>query len=980
MLDTAFPALIQNAALLLAMAFVYDLTTSRFRLKKPTLPVQLSIGIILGILCIIIMLSSWRYVTGIVFDTRSVLLGVAGLFFGVVPTAVAMAMAAAFRLSLGGAATVTGISVIMASGTLGLAWRHYRRPATEDFSWRELYLFGVLVHAVMLALMFFLPWAIALQVLAIISLPVLLIYPLATAMLGSLMVLRQRRERIAMELQASEERMRLFFERQIVGMAITSPQKGWLQVNNELCRMLGYSYEELSQLRWAELTHPEDLQADLSNFERLLSGAIDEYSMEKRFLRKDGAVIWADLSVGCVRFADGSLDYVLALLVDITDRKNTAEVLKTNEERLRLALMAANQGLYDLNIQTGEAQINPGYATMLGYDPAQFQETNAKWIERLHPDDRESVAAAYRDYVAGKAPEYRVEFRQRTKTGDWKWILSLGKVVEYDAAGRPLRMLGTHTDITERKQAETALRESEERYRTLVSNLPGLAYRCLNDEHWTMLFFSDEIERMTGYPAADFINNAVRSYASIIHPDDCAMVDRAVQAGVVAHQPFEMKYRLIRSDGVTIWVHEKGQGIYDPKGDLVWLDGVIIDISRHIRAEEEQRTLQAQLLQSQKMELVGRLAGGVAHDFNNMLQTILGYSELSLAKVEATNPVHEELLEIRKAAIRSADLTRQLLAFARKQTANPKILDLNDTVSGMLKMLQRLIGEDIDLAWLPGHNLWPVKIDPSQLDQILANLAVNARDAIADTGKITIETENVSLDSSYCADHPEALPGEYVLLAVSDNGCGMDTETLAQIFEPFFTTKEQGKGTGLGLATVDGIVRQNNGFVNVYSEPGQGTTFSIYLPSFTSETVPTETSRAEKKPAGGTETVLLVEDDGAILNLGKTILQRLGYTVLAANTPMMAIQLAQEQVGEIHLLITDVVMPEMNGRELVQRLSALRPAMQCLYMSGYTANVIAHHGVLDPGIHFIQKPFSMGDLARAIRETLRENKKNPEKM
>ncbi len=846
MLDNAFPALIQNAALLLAMAFIYDLTTSRYRLKKPGLSVQLSIGVTLGVLGIIIMLSSWRYVTGIVFDTRSVLLGVAGLFFGVAPTAVAMAMTAAFRLFLGGAAAWTGVTVILASGTLGLVWRHYRRRATEDFSWRELYLFGVLIHAVMLALMFTLPWATALQVLAQISLPVLLIYPLATALLGSLMVLRQRRERIATELQASEERMRLFFERQIVGMAITSPEKGWLQVNNELCRMLGYSREELSGVTWTELTHPDDLRADLDQFERLLAGAIDEYSMEKRFIRKDGAVIWTELSVGCVRFADGAVDYVLALLVD----------------------------------------------------------------------------------------------------------------------------------ITERKQAEAALRESEERHRTLVNNLPGLAYRCLNDEHWTMIFFSDEIERMTGYPAADFIDNSVRSYASIIHPDDRAMVDRAVQAGVIARQPFEMEYRLNRADGVTIWVHEKRQGVYGPGGNLVWLDGVVIDITRHIRAEEEKRNLQAQLLQSQKMESVGRLAGGVAHDFNNMLQTILGYSDLSLAQVEATSPVHEGLLEIRKAAMRSADLTRQLLAFARKQTVSPKILDLNDTVAGMLKMLQRLIGENIDLAWLPGHSLWPVKMDPSQLDQILANLAVNARDAIADTGKITIETENISRHAAYCADHPDCLPGEYVLLAVSDNGCGMDKETLAQIFEPFFTTKEKGKGTGLGLATVYGIVRQNNGFVNVYSEPGQGTTFSIYLPSFAGETAAAETSLTEE-PAGGTETVLLVEDEDSLLNLGKAILQRLGYTVLTANTPMAAIQLAQEHAGEIHLLITDVVMPEMNGRELAQRLSSLRPAMPCLYMSGYTADVIVHHGVLDTGIHFIQKPFSIGDLARAIRETLRDNKKNP---
>ncbi|MFA6282673.1 MAG: PAS domain S-box protein [Desulfurivibrionaceae bacterium] len=845
MLDQAFPALIQNAALLLAMAFVYDVTTSRYRLKKPGLPVQLFIGMTLGVLGIIIMLSPWRYVPGIVFDTRSVLLGVSGLFFGVVPTAVAMAMTAAFRISQGGAAAWAGVAVILTTGTIGIAWRHHRSHPLKDISAQELYLFGLLIHLDMLAMMLTLPWPTAKQVLAQITLPVLTIYPLATALLGLLMVNRLRQEHNAAQLVASEQRMRLFFERHAAGMAITSPTKGWLQVNDELCRMFGYSKEELTGLTWAELTHPDDLQADLDQFARLLSGSIDEYSMEKRFIHKNGSVVWTDLSVGCVRFDDGTVDYILALLVDITKRKKAQDELKTNEERLRLALAAANQGLYDLNVQTGEATVSPEYATMLGYDPADFHETNEKWIERLHPDDHEPVAAAYRDYIAGKISEYRVEFRQRTKPGDWKWILSLGKVVEYNPAGQPLRMLGTHTDITGRKQAE-----------------------------------------------------------------------------------------------------------------------------------EEKQKLQAQLLQAQKMESVGRLAGGVAHDFNNMLQTILGYSDLSLAQVEATNPVHEGLLEIRKAAMRSADLTRQLLAFARKQTANPKIIDLNDTVSGMLKMLQRLIGEDIDLAWLPGHSLWPVKMDPSQLDQILANLAVNARDAIADTGKITIETENISLDTAYCTGHPDALPGKYVQLMVSDNGCGMDKETTAQIFEPFFTTKEQGKGTGLGLATVYGIVRQNNGFVNLYSEPGQGTTFSIYLPSFISETVPVaETSRTEE-PLNGTETVLLVEDDAAILDLGMTVLQRLGYTVLAANTPNMAIQLAQEQEGEIHLLITDVIMPEMNGRELAQRLSSLRPTMQCLYMSGYTANVIAHHGVLDPGIHFIQKPFSIDALGRAVREALRDNTKH----
>ncbi len=964
MTDTALLGLIQNAALLLAVAFVYDLMTSRYRLG-PSPFMQVAIGGMLGIFGCILILSPWTYVPGIVFDTRSVLLSISGLFFGPGPTAVAMVMTAAFRLSQGGAAAWTGVAVILATGSLGIAWRHSRRRALTELSWQELYLFGVLVHAVMLALMLTLPWETALRVLARISLPVLLIYPLATALLGMLMVNRLRRERNATQLQASEERMRLFFERQVAGMAITSPKKGWLQVNNELCRMLGYSREELSGLTWAELTHPDDLRKDQDQFERMLNGAIDEYSMEKRFIRKDGSIVWTELSVGCVRLADKTVDYVLALLVDVTERKRAEENLRLTQFCIdRLAI-----GVFRIDEKGNIRYVNDRTCENLGYSR---DELLAMTVFDIDPALAPEGWAEHRKKMRAKGSG-AIETQHRRKDG---LLFPVEVSINYLEYGTELFSFSFATDISERKRAEQDLRESEERYRTLVKNLPGVAYRCLNDEHWTMIFFSDEIERMTGYPAGDFIDNSVRSYASIIHPDDRAMVDRAVQAGVIARQQFEMEYRLHRADGITIWVHEKGQGVYGPSGDLVRLDGVIIDITRYVLGEEEKRNLQAQLLQAQKMESIGRLAGGVAHDFNNMLQTILGYSDLSLAQVEETSPVHEGLLEIRKAALRSADLTRQLLAFARKQTVSPKILDLNDTVAGMLKMLQRLIGENIDLAWLPGHDLWPVKMDPSQLDQILANLAVNARDAIADTGKITIETENISRDAAYCADHPECLPGEYVLLAVSDNGCGMDRETLAQIFEPFFTTKEQGKGTGLGLATVYGIVKQNNGFVNVYSEPGQGTTFSIYLPCFASETVATETRPADE-PTGGTETVLLVEDEAALLHLGQTILQRLGYTVLPANTPMAALELAREHAGEIHLLITDVVMPEMNGRDLAQRLSSLRPAMQCLFMSGYTADVIAHHGVLDPSIHFIQKPFCMDDLARTIRETLKDNKTKP---
>ncbi|MFW5639958.1 MAG: response regulator [Thermodesulfobacteriota bacterium] len=397
---------------------------------------------------------------------------------------------------------------------------------------------------------------------------------------------------------------------------------------------------------------------------------------------------------------------------------------------------------------------------------------------------------------------------------------------------------------------------------------------------------------------------------------------------------------------------------------------VLRDITERKKSEAEREKLQEELLQSQKMESIGRLAGGVAHDFNNMLGVIIGHSELALEQIPLNDAVQEDLQEILSAARRSADLTRQLLAFARKQTISPIVLDLNETVEGMLKMLRRLIGEDIHLIWLPQGGLWPTLIDPAQIDQILANLCVNARDAIDGIGKITIETGNVTLDESYCGNHAGFIPGDFVLLAVSDSGCGMEKETLGKLFEPFFTTKEVGTGTGLGLATIYGIVKQNYGFINAYSEPDQGTTFKIYLPRHTGKI---DRGAAENGPnanRGGPETILLVEDEPSILNLAKKVLERLGYRVLAAPTPGEAIRIAENFSEEIHLLMTDVIMPEMNGLDLADRLESCYPDLKRLFMSGYTANVIAHHGVLEKGIDFIQKPFSRSEVAAKVREVL----------
>jgi signal transduction histidine kinase len=408
-------------------------------------------------------------------------------------------------------------------------------------------------------------------------------------------------------------------------------------------------------------------------------------------------------------------------------------------------------------------------------------------------------------------------------------------------------------------------------------------------------------------------------------------------------------------------------------GDLAYTLNVLKMDADHKKSEQKRKALERQLLQSQKMESIGRLAGGVAHDYNNMLSVIIGYSELALEKAEHDKALYDDIIEILTAAKRSGDITRQLLAFARQQTIAPKVLDMNEIVESMLKMLRRLIGEDINLTWRPEAELWKVKIDPTQVDQMMVNLCINARDAIAEVGEISIATENLNLDETDWVDSEELVSGDYVLLSVSDNGSGMDKKTREKIFEPFFSTKALGQGTGLGLSTVYGIIKQNKGFVNVYSEPGKGTTFKIYLPRYIGGPKRLPVESTSNIPLSRGESVLLVEDEASILKLGKRMLKSLGYTVFDATTPATAVDLAEKCEAGIDLLITDVVMPEMNGRELADRLKSFYPELKVLFMSGYTTDVIAHRGVLDEGVFFMQKPFSKRDLAFKVREVLEKS-------
>ena len=508
--------------------------------------------------------------------------------------------------------------------------------------------------------------------------------------------------------------------------------------------------------------------------------------------------------------------------------------------------------------------------------------------------------------------------------------------------------------------------ESETRYQVLSDNFPNGAL-FLFDQHFRFLVAGGKAIEQMGLSSSLIKGKTIQETLPDLWKEMRSHCEEALngQDGYFELDHADRSYALttIPVAGMQASMQaSKHQGIL-----------VIQDITERRLAEKEKEKLQSRLQQAQKMEAIGNLAGGVAHDYNNISSIIIGYTELAMQDVNESDPLYSDLREILSAAKRSTNITRQLLAFARQQTVAPKVIDINDMIAGMLKMLQRLIGEDIDLAWRPGKNVWSIKIDPSQIDQVLANLCVNARDAISDVGKVTIETNNVNIDEDYCADHPGFFPGDFVSMTVSDDGIGIAPDVLNKIFDPFFTTKKIGKGTGLGLATVYGIVKQNNGFINVYSEPEKGTSVKVYFPRHAGCLVEAHLENTLEAPRGNKEKILIVEDDGSILKLGIKILDDLDYSVISASTPGEAIQLAEKQNDKIDLLVTDVVMPEMNGRELSDRLKTLHPDIRTLYMSGYTANVIAHRGVLEEGICFIPKPFSKKELAVKVREALHNN-------
>ncbi|GMV43005.1 MAG: hypothetical protein AMXMBFR64_47210 [Myxococcales bacterium] len=662
-------------------------------------------------------------------------------------------------------------------------------------------------------------------------------------------------------------------------------------------------------------------------------------------------------------FASHDLHFLQAIghmVAAALERLQASEELARSERRFNLLAATAPVGILQTDATGRCTYVNERWRELVGFTPAASRRLD--WLRAVHPQDRRRVRTAWGRAVRLGAP-FAVECRLTGPDGAVLWGL-LQAQPERRPDGAVVGWVGTVTDISELKRAEEALKESQRKISSLMADLPGMAYRCRNDSTWTMELVSDGCRELTGYEPADIVDNGRLSFSDLILPEDQAMVWSEVQTAVQARSPYRLSYRIRHRDGSARWVWEQGRAVYGSDESVLALEGFITDIS-------ERKTLEEQLRQSQKLEAVGRLAGGIAHDFNNLLTAILGFAVLVMGQLGEEHPLWRRVAEIKKAAERAASLTSQLLAFGRSQILQPRVLDIYAVVSDMDQMLRRLIGEDVDLVTVRGPVPGRVRADRGQLEQVVVNLAINARDSMPGGGRLEIEV-SVRDVAPGSREHQGGLPaGSWVVLSVRDSGGGMDQDTQNRIFEPFFTTKEKSKGTGLGLATVYGIVKQSGGEIRVESAPGEGSRFDVLLPRVDDEVEPAR-RRQEDEAERGTETVLLVEDEDMVRELAWRALEMHGYRVMETGRPEEALAILRDFEGTIDIMVTDVVMPVMSGGALAQHASMLRPTMRVLFMSGYTDDAIVHHGINDRRHAFLQKPFTPSDLARMVRSVLDE--------
>jgi PAS domain S-box-containing protein len=727
-----------------------------------------------------------------------------------------------------------------------------------------------------------------------------------------------------------------------------APETAWYA----LAWTIPFCLVALAAILWWEPQEPESVSLQIPDIARVILVYLPSLVLPVMLLVKYHEVVREQIFLGLFGLIFSIILFNARMVLTQRRQRLTMEALHATEQQYHSLFERNMAGVFRSTLDGSLLNCNPAFANMFGYAPAELphiplhelyfggaEECN-QWMLTLRSD----------------APLPR-EFCFRRKDGLPLWVV-LNASIEKQSNGSEV-LEGTLVDITERKLTSVTIEDWKRRYDDAVLASGQIIYE--SDPESSRVMLGGCVREVLGY-SADELSGDARTWLDLIHPEDRAQYLEKLRSAVATGGTIEFEYRARRRDDGYRILWEQGRPVRGATGRVIRIVGFISDIT-------ERRTLESQLRQAQKMEAVGRLAGGVAHDFNNLLTIISGYSAMQVERTEATDPIHHEAEQIKAAADRAAALTRQLLAFSRRTVLQPRRVNLNDIVRNVDKMLRRLIGEDIEVLTVLASDLGTVKVDPGQVDQVLMNLVVNARDAMPDGGKLTIQTENVELDENYVRRHEYVTPGHYALLAVTDSGTGIAPETQTRIFEPFFTTKEPGKGTGLGLPMVYGIVKQSGGSIEVYSELNQGTTVRIYLPRVDEEVEKVPSKAESSDRVRGSERILLVEDDVLLRNLAVDILTARGYTVQTVEKPE-DLEPVIQRTAKCDLLLTDVVMPKLNGPELAKRVAQHWPGIKVLYMSGYTTNAIVHHGVLNEGLFFLQKPFTPAALTAKVREVL----------
>jgi len=751
--------------------------------------------------------------------------------------------------------------------------------------------------------------------------------------------------------------LRVLVERYLDGVALIVNGK-FRFANRSLLEMCGYSEAEARTMNPGEFLVAEDRPRAAARTAEVLGGGPEQTSTY-RLLCKDSSTRRVEVLSRMIEYEGARA--LLSVIRDTSDREDAETRLRASEERYR-RLYDDNPMMYFTVDRHGTVQsVNRFGAEQLGYEPTELVKQSV--LKVFLEEDHTAVRRQLDKCLEHEDGVDSWELRKTRKDGSLLWVHERAHTVR-DADGNPLVLIVCE-DITEKKRVAEALRTRESQLRVLselTSDCCWVRWQ-FPDGHSQREWITGSVERLTGYTAEEF-NRIGRK--KLVHAEDYAATLGQIigPPGVSEHE-----FRIVTKSGAVRWMRER-MYVEKQDDDVICVYGATWDVTESVEAEEELRVSRERMNQSQRLESLGKLAGGVAHDFNNLLMVIMGYGDVLAASLDS-GPLKKHALSICKASERAAALTSQLLAFSRKQTLQPRVIQLDGLISDMGEMLGRLVPDDIELRLTPGSTSAPIHIDPSQLEQVLMNLIVNACDAISGGGKIDVATTRAVPDDAALLGHPSPGSGEYALLEVRDDGCGMDEATREHIFEPFFTTKGPGEGTGLGLSAVYGIVQQSHGFVRVESEPGQGTAMRIYFP-ITDESISSPIEKFREEPDSGNETLLLVEDEALVREMTRDVLSSRGYDVLEAAGPGEALRICRDHTDPIHLMLTDVVMPEMDGKRLADRVLTQRPGMKVLFMSGYSAEKLGEHGVLDPDVAFMQKPVSPVDLSRRVRELLNE--------